>query len=301
MVSLAAGSYSGMGKNARIVTAQLTVSLPGLGHQVRVSRTLFLMMHIYDHVNINNAQGRAVVSMSFGVPKASLRLQAADVNSRNVFDTIFDWYALAGISPVASAGNDEASAHNDAYKDLSSNLPRGAGGANTNLVVVGNSQWDTQRYPTSNYRDTGGLGILSVYNLGTGVECGILGGGWAVEPAGSSQATAITAGMIAYYLNQPELYAEWTIGGATNVPFQAKQHLINTASQYKGNTFAAGDSTPRAALGETVPCTGGAQGRPAQQNPRVAGGDHFLSTTQITDGSELILNPPVSYCPFRDP
>ncbi|KAL3485439.1 peptidase S8/S53 domain-containing protein [Aspergillus germanicus] len=267
MVSLAAGSYSGMGKNARIVTAQLQVTLPGMSHQVRVSRAFFLLMQIYHHVDANNARGKAVISMSLGVGKASLRWQANNQNPRNVFDTILDWYWSSGIATVASAGNDELSDHSITYKDLSSNLPRGAGGANTNLIVVGKSQWDTTRFPSSNYRDTGGLGILSLYNLGTDVECAVLGSAWA-----------------------PELYADWTIGGVSNVPWQVKQHLINTATQYKGNNFA-GDSTPRAALGETVPCTGGITGRPTGQNPRAAGGAHTLSTTQITDGSEVLLDP----------
>ncbi|CEL00435.1 hypothetical protein ASPCAL00035 [Aspergillus calidoustus] len=224
------------------------------------------------------------ISMSFGVLKASLRWQATNPNSRNVCDTIFDWYWSSGIATVASAGNDESSDHAPAYKDLSSNLPRGAGGANTNLIVVGNSQWDTTRYPSSNYRDTGGLGILSLYNLGMGVECGVLGSAWAVGPPGSSQATAITAGMVAYYLHQPELYADWTIGGASNVPWKVKQYLLSTARQYMGSDFG-GDSTPRAALGETVPC---------------AGEDQGLSTTQVTDWSEVVISPLVSclifYC-----
>jgi hypothetical protein len=293
MVSLAAGSYSGMGKSARIVTAQLTVSPRGITHQVRVSRAFFLLMKIYNHVEQHNAQGNAVVSMSFGVLKASLRWEPTNVNSRTVFDTMFYWYWAIGVSTVASAGNDEASAHSNDYKDLSSSLPRGAGGADTNLIVVGNSQWDTSRHPTSNYRDTGGRGILSLYNLGTNIECGVLGGGWAVDPAGTSQATAITAGMVAYYLNQPELYADWTIGGADKVPWKAKQHLINTARQYKGANFD-GDTTPRAALGETVPCAGGNLGRPAEQVARAAGGSHGLSTTQVTDGSDVVIDPLVS-------
>ncbi|KAJ0417535.1 hypothetical protein BJY00DRAFT_303404 [Aspergillus carlsbadensis] len=254
MVSLAAGSYSGMGKSARIVTAQLQVSIRGITHQTRCSRAFFLLMHIYHHVQENNARGKAVISMSFGVPRASLRWQVGNVNSRTVFDTIFDWYWSSGIATVASAGNDEQSDHPVTYKDLSSNLPRGAGGANTNLIVVGNSQWNTTRYPSSNYRDAGGLGILSLYNVGTGVECGLLDSAWGVDPPGTSQATAITAGMIAYYLRQPELYAAWTLGGVSNVPGRAKQYLLSTATQYKGTDFR-GDSTPRAALGETVPLT----------------------------------------------
>ncbi|KAL3456958.1 hypothetical protein BJX64DRAFT_293642 [Aspergillus heterothallicus] len=141
MATLAAGSYSGMGKKARIT------------HDVRCSRAFFLLMRIWLHAVNNNAQGNAVVSMSFGVPKDRLKWNSANPNSRNVFDTVLDWYWIAGISAVASAGNDETSDHNANYKDLSSSVPRGVGGRNTDLIVVGNSNWDTSRYRSSNYRD----------------------------------------------------------------------------------------------------------------------------------------------------
>lgn len=67
MTSLAAGAYSGMVKDARIVTAQLQVLLPGVTSQTCVSRAFFLLLQIYKHVITNDAQGNAVVSMSFGL------------------------------------------------------------------------------------------------------------------------------------------------------------------------------------------------------------------------------------------
>ncbi|KAL3456957.1 hypothetical protein BJX64DRAFT_29870 [Aspergillus heterothallicus] len=117
-----------------------------------------------------------------------------------------------------------------------------------------------------------------------------MGGGWAIEPPGTSQATAITAGMIAYFLAQPELKADWTRNGVQDVPGLAKQYLVDTATKYKGD-FAAVDGIPRAALGETVPCTGGTPGRPAQQDARTGVTDHTLPTGQVTDGSQVVTNP----------
>ncbi|KAL5334298.1 hypothetical protein BJX70DRAFT_405543 [Aspergillus crustosus] len=295
MTSLAGGSFSGMGKRARIVTVQLEVQTRGVTPQVRLSRALWLLMRVYNHALNNGGEANAVVTMSFGAPKAALswanvNLPLPDPSSTNVFDTAFGWFWAHGISTVASAGNDEGKGYSNTITDLSYALPRGAGGTNTPLIVVGNAQYDNERYRTSNYRDSGSRGILSVYNVGTDVECGVLNSEWAVEAGGSSQATAITAGMVAYYLTQPALKEQFMASGLEEFARNVKRHVVDTATTYKWGGCCWADNIPRAALGDVVRCFGGQEGRPEIQTPRGAVTDHRLVTTGITEGTTVVTS-----------
>jgi hypothetical protein len=191
-------------------------------------------------------------------------------------------------------------------RDLSAKFPRGKGGYNSNLIVVGNARYDNSRFPTSQYLDAGHLGILTLYNVGDDVDCAIVSFDnhgnprnsdvtWGVEPSGTSQATAITAGMIAYYMSQPALSEQFRASSVDAVPFAVKRFLQNTANKFKLSASIS-DGIPRAALGEVLPCRGGTRGTPAVQTPFVPNPGFLrrLTTTQVTDGEIVVINPLVS-------
>jgi hypothetical protein len=186
------------------------------------------------------------------------------------------------------------------------------GGTFSPLIVVGNAQYDNSRHPSSQFRDVDRRGILSIYNIGTNVVCAVpnparvpaqsdWGQSWNFEPAGTSQATAITAGMLAYYLSDPQINALFRAGGLANVGMTAKTYLLNVARGNKGADAGQGDGIPRAALGDLVPCAGGPVSRPIipeVQNPRPTD-PKILSTSLITEGQAVVYNPLVSlHCYF---
>ncbi len=65
----------------------------------------------------------------------------------------------------------------------------------------------------------------------------IYNGGWNAEPAGSSQATALTSGMIAYYMGIPQLQAQFVDGGvektSENVKTVPHQHRYSAEGRYE--------------------------------------------------------------------
>lgn len=209
---------------------------------------------------------------------------------------------------ICSAGNDATQQREPAQLDLNYLYPRGKGGADTPLIVVGNALFDNSRNPTSQFRDEEQRGILTLYNIGTNVDCATVGYNdqgvdtaqlnvYAVEPAGTSQATAITAGMVAYYLSQPDLRAQFMANGLGSMSQAIKTYLLNTANQYKLDAGLT-DGIPRAALGDVVPCTGGTAGRPViNPNPFVpaATDGRQLVRTQVTDGTTVVIQNVVSH------
>ncbi|KAH7310837.1 peptidase S8/S53 domain-containing protein [Stachybotrys elegans] len=308
MASLAAGQYSSAGKRARIVTAQLNFfqALNGGKWHHRISRAFLTFEKIFESVRNNGAQGQAVISMSFGVERRLLFWKGVvngQYGAHTVFDKVLEWTYREGIVAVCSSGN-------VARAELWNDMPRGAGGANTQLIVVGNANADNSRHQTSTFLNTQGTpGILTLYNRGTDIDCAVRsrdaagyvhrdqdpGTAWGVEPNGSSQATAITAGMIAYYLSDPFLNAQFRTGplGLGGVSGMVKQYLIDTSTSMKG-TGGQTDGIPRAALGEVVPCVGGTAGRPPA-GPQFTPGTGFartLATTEVTHGTQVVLNPP---------
>ena len=226
----------------------------------------------------------------------------------DVFDIMFTWLWDAGMATVCSAGNEELFDTSAEQRDLSARVPRGKGGADTPLIVVGNNRFDNSRYPTSQFRDAKNLGILTLYNVGTDVDCATIAtdpdtgvydpavtNQYGIEPAGTSQATAITAGMIAYFMSQPALSTRFNVNGLGGRALAIKRYLQFTANKYK---FDAGvdDGIPRAALGDVVPCTGGTAGNPTVLTPfdPPAGFPRTLATTQVTNGQTVVIDPVVS-------
>ncbi|KAL5334222.1 hypothetical protein BJX70DRAFT_378887 [Aspergillus crustosus] len=290
MTSLAGGKYAGMGKNARIVTVDIRVNI-SKGPQL-LSRVLILLMHVLHHAQDNNGLENAVVSMSISIPTTALtwRLVGMDPpnpHSNNIFDIALNWYWANGIATVTSSGNTAARRNVPAeVKDLSYALPRALGSATNPLIVVGNAQADGTRNPASNFRDSKNLGILSIYNIGN-VECADLNGNWDIG-SGTSVATALTAGLMAYYISQPDLKAQFAADGQAEFAMNVKQYLIDTATQYKGTW---NDGVPRAASGDVVRCADGMAGRPTVQDLRGIESDHTLKTTEVTQGTKVVVDP----------
>jgi hypothetical protein len=118
-----------------------------------------------------------------------------------------------------------------------------------------------------------------------------------IQPAGTSQATAITAGMIAYYLSQPDLKARFLANGPGQMPMAIKSYLRTIAVRYKGAASPA-DGIPRAALGDVIPCVGGTAGRPPiadlELDLPTSADPRTFATTQVTDGEAVMISPLVS-------
>ncbi|CEL06505.1 hypothetical protein ASPCAL09681 [Aspergillus calidoustus] len=310
MASLAAGKYHSMGKNTRLVPVELVISKSGVIRELRARRAAFVFKEIYRHILNNGGTANAVISMSFGAPRDAFEWGPGLVPSlqpkRDIFDKFLSWFYNVGVSVVCSAGNDQTQQRPAEQLDLSYFLPRGKGGADTPLIVVGNSFYNNSRHPSSQYGDSGELGILSLYNVGTNVDCATIKyttgdkplpilnevSSYSIQPAGTSQATAITAGMIAYYMGQPELKARFMANGVSQMPMAIKSYMRTIAVRYKG---APADGIPRAASGDVIPCADGTPGRPPivdlELSLPTSATPRTFATTQVTDGEALVISP----------
>jgi hypothetical protein len=155
----------------------------------------------------------------------------------DIFDAMFALLWNEGIATVSSAGNRALVGGFQAQLD--SAVPRAKGGTNSPHIVIGNCQYNNTRHPTSQYVDPNNAGILSAYHVGTDVDCavpfpaGATAGndlGWGVQPPGTSQATANTAGLIAYYMSRSDLTF---LNGVnpSNIPMAVKSFVLAQANR----------------------------------------------------------------------
>lgn len=250
-----------MAKRADLVLVQL-MHLDNQAHKCTVSRTICALLSIQRYVYDNNLFGRSVISMSFSLPVASLwwedpRTQGAPVTKyADPYLVYLPEFMAQGIVAVASAGND-ALKEDEVVRDLSYSTPRAAGGRDSGLIVVGNAQYDGSRNLKSQHVDVRRKGILSLYSIGTDVDCagtesvsneaGGSGQTWKHQ-SGTSPATAITAGMAAYLLSYPVIGPQLRAGGNGQVAMNVKNYLINTGQTLKGDA-ATGDGVPPGSVG----------------------------------------------------
>ncbi|KAL5332569.1 peptidase S8/S53 domain-containing protein, partial [Aspergillus crustosus] len=291
MISIAAGAFSGMAKEARIVPVDLITG----PKDNTVSNTFNLLRLIYHHALENNGFGNSVVSTSFVMFGKNVIWEEAGIleppaGSKNSFDILYGWFTKQGIVTVAAAHNyaDKPFATED-MKDLAQGLPRALGGANRPLIVVGNAQHDNTRFSSSCYEDSSDSGILTLYNYGTSVECATLDSKWMADITGTSGATALTAGQIAYYLSQPDLKAQFQADGLPNMAMNVKNYLREQGRIYKG--LDEGDGIPRAALGDLMPCSS-TEATPGGANDialNIYTDDHTLRTKVVTQGTSYIM------------
>ncbi|KAL5332274.1 hypothetical protein BJX70DRAFT_404762 [Aspergillus crustosus] len=291
MTSLAAGSFSGIAKDARIVLVDL---LAGPQHQI--ARTFALLRLIYQHAMENNGFGNSVVSMSFSIAFGmhadweEAGITPPVPGSTNCFDTMFGWFWAQGISTVTGAGNYEDDPDADERKkDLATGFPRSLGGATRPLIVVGNMESDDERAPSSVYKDSSNSGILTLYNQGTDIECATLDSEWMAGITGTSGAAALTAGLIAHYLSQPDLKAQFQEGGLRRLAMKVKKYVLDQSILYKG--LRDDDGIPRAALGDLVPCSSedAIQGPPGTNYLNFESEDHTLRTEVVTQGMSIVM------------
>jgi hypothetical protein len=181
---------------------------------------------------------------------------------------------------------------------MEAHTPRRNGGADSPLVVVGNADHTGNRHESSNWVDKNNKGILTLYAPGVDILCAVKTStnAYAIEPPGTSQATAVTAGLMAYFLSDPVLHTQFTAGGPENMPMRLKQYLIEVSTQQKGiggwgdaNT----DHIPRLSNGENVECSEnvvqGAPAVPAYVSPSETATGKVLATSIVSQGTSVVL------------
>ncbi|KAL2135249.1 hypothetical protein VTI74DRAFT_9234 [Chaetomium olivicolor] len=306
MTSIAAGSWTGVYKDADIGLIEAKFNTGDKA--VAVSATIKAFRAIIKDVTDLGLQGNAVVSMSFGAPAHYFWWAPGDPDHEEIppipspnTDAIGVYlHALfnMGVAAAASAGNYADKPSFAAYATLQAHTPRRNGGANSPLVVVGNADKDGKRYPSSNFRDEANEGILTVYMNGDDILCAVKDNtnAWAKEPAGTSQATAATAGLMAYFLSDPELRAQFVEGGVQNMPMRLKQHLVAVSTAQKGIGGWGDPDTdhiPRLATGENVECNSnviqGSPPVPQYQSPPQTATGRQLATSEVTSGMTVVL------------
>jgi hypothetical protein len=316
MTSIAAGTWTGVYKKADIALVQAKFNQRD--DAIALWNTIQAYSEIMRNVQELGLEGNAVISQSFGesahtpaphstsltplpgVPVRFLWFDVVDDQGRNVdalgvyLNALFD----LGVAATASAGNWANRPDLAEFAKLEAQTPRRNGGTNSPLVVVGNADQSGNRYESSNHVDTNNAGILTLYAPGTNILCAVKDNtdAWNIEPPGTSQATALTAGLMAYFLSDPVLHAQFVDGGVQNMPMRLKQYLIDVSTANKGiggwgdpNT----DNVPRISNGENVECsTDVQQGAPPVpafvMPPQSATGKQFAST-EISQGLTVVL------------
>lgn len=174
-----------------------------------------------------------------------------------------------GIVVVCSAGNGGSA------KPLNEETPRMHGGRNTPLIVVGATEFDENRWWQSQHIDPNDDGILSIYANGANVLSA-----WSRDDdqyrtaSGTSEATAVTSGLIAYLIANDVLQAQLLQAGLTsNFATAVKAHIRQLGTSMKGHTrfdpLGTPDNVPRLSNGEAVECLqqNGQVSQPTYQMP----------------------------------
>lgn len=248
-----------------------------------------------------NSKASVSLNLPSGAPVRYLWFDATDDLGRNVDALGVYLHALfdLGVAAASSAGNYADNPSLALYAQLETYTPRCNGGANSPLVVVGNADSTGNRYASSNWVDTNNAGILTVYAPGVDILCAVKDNtnAWAKEPPGTSQATALTAGLMAYFLSDPVLYAQFNAGGSQNMPMRLKQHLIAVSTAQKGiggRGDANSDNVPRLSNGENVECNDanvvqGAPPVPAFAMPPDTATGKALTEMGVSEGLSVVL------------
>ncbi|PVH68888.1 subtilisin-like protein [Cadophora sp. DSE1049] len=249
MCSVSAGNYAGVAKNANIVSVKKNQDVSVL------SRAIGLILR---DVVRDEYQGRAVINMSFGAFVQSLYPndlpQGAPGPQMDIVGAFLGRLYRAGIVVVCSAGNRGSSA------PLNDLTPRLHGGRNTPLIVVGNSRDDESRYHGSQCLDPNNDGILTIYANGVDVVSASNRDDDLYRTAtGTSEATAVTSGLIAYLIANDVLQAQLIQGGLGNFAAAVKAHIIQLGISMKGiarvdPSLNTPDNIPRLANGEAIEC-----------------------------------------------
>lgn len=160
-----------------------------------------------------------------------------------------------GIVVVCSAGNQGLHGF-----PLNLHTPRLHGGTDTPLIVVGATSFDENRWSGSQVIDPNDQGILSIYANGVDVvSASFQGDDLYTTATGTSEATALTSGLVAYLLANDVLQAQFLTDGLSNVAINVKNHIRQLATRMKGvartdPSLNTPDTVPRLANGESIQC-----------------------------------------------
>ncbi|KAK6500404.1 hypothetical protein TWF481_010748 [Arthrobotrys musiformis] len=251
MASMAAGAYSGVAKNARIVmfeTNFLSSSL--IASCARVEQ--------YVKVDKKRSPGDFVINMSWGDIIDPSAMSTADLQAKETsWKDIISRLDNIGAVMVAAAGNDA-----DLPKYIGQAYPQALGGANTPLIIVGSADLAGSDRSWFSRLTESGPELLTFYGAGHNVLCATDAGRddvW-IYTGGTSHAAAQLSGVIATYLSD----TAWVIGNAgylnlnNPVGFSRRlKELISTEFELlKGpvGSDSATPNVPRAAAGRKVDC-----------------------------------------------
>ncbi|KAL5334623.1 hypothetical protein BJX70DRAFT_402437 [Aspergillus crustosus] len=112
---------------------------------------------------------------------------------------------------------------------------------------------------------------------------------WQTDITGTSAAAALTSGLIAHYLSQPDLKAQFQAGGPLQMVMTVKNYVRQQGVLYKG--LNKDDGIPRAALGDLVPCSSeeAIQGTPDGFTLNFESKDRTLRTKVVTQGMSYVM------------
>ncbi|KAH6710677.1 hypothetical protein BKA61DRAFT_694333 [Leptodontidium sp. MPI-SDFR-AT-0119] len=287
MCSVSAGNYAGVAKNANIVSVKKNQFVGAMSRAIGM---------ILDDVVRHNFQARAVINMSFGAFISSLYPDDLPQGAQGPRIDIIGAYLArlyrSGIVVVCSAGN-----NGNFEINLIDKTPRVHGGRDTSLIVVGATTFDEIRWPNSQVIDPNDQGILSIYANGVDVVSA-----WFQDDdlyttaSGTSEATAVTSGRIAYLIANDVLQAQLVQGGLSNFASAVKAHIRQLGTNMKGTArvdpvYATPDTVPRLANGEAIECPT-QNGQVAQPAYQVAPGAQEIlpaayPTIQVSDGMQV--------------
>ncbi|KAL5392849.1 hypothetical protein DPSP01_000545 [Paraphaeosphaeria sporulosa] len=194
----------------------------------------YILTKIRDHIRarrLQNPNARSVINMSWGQ-----KLNEGGRNLDPMFETFFALCKDENIPVVVSAGN----------KPFGSNLHTGTpqhwGRIDNNIITVGAVKKDGTLWPDTAVPVPNEEGSMTVYAPGEKIEVPSVGGNMLPENelSGTSQAAAMTSGLIAYLYQAPQL-AQWV-----NHPsgFDVKTLLVNKAWTRKGPPIVTPNGWP---------------------------------------------------------
>ncbi|KAF3159169.1 hypothetical protein TWF225_007562 [Orbilia oligospora] len=261
VASAAAGWYSGSSKGAGLVLVSPFHVRDNSGLKSEETWAWKLYQTLTDIVKHSNGQpvvykGKAVINIS-----ATMSARLFTGMYANVWNSNNDWWDEVmvrlnhhQVALVVSAGN----FHPD---KIDADKPRGSGGSQTGMIVVGNSWLDDERHPKSQFEQSQGSrpGILTIYAAASGSWCADTTGQnvWVLE-GGTSTGAGIVSGVIANMLvSYPNEVAASVAASGGVWGLGVKRLLIQKSREAKGSVFASDSdtpTTPRLAWGKTLIC-----------------------------------------------
>ncbi|KAF3911439.1 hypothetical protein ABW20_dc0104528 [Dactylellina cionopaga] len=258
MASLIAGKWSGVAPEAKLIYVSTKAYIAMYDSDddddeddketIMAAGFARALGAVTENIKDEGREGVSVVSMSF-----STEYIRDNEDNNNLWVSFFERMEACRVVCVTSAGNDAENGFT-----IEDSFPGNTGGVDSSLIVAGNAQYDNSPHSGSRL-ETGHTGILSIYTIGTDVYCAKpVGNNEAHSVGGTSPAAAITAGIIATMLSDPEEVAILNGMARDDEPgytwgHRVKDRLRQLAVSAKGD-FSATDNIPRAAAGTWIPC-----------------------------------------------